>query len=410
VRETACRLCGGTHLHVFADLRTSPLANAYISAANGAGAEAFYPLRALVCDACLLVQLEEFATPEALFSHYAYFSSYSTTWLRHCEAYVAAVVARFGIGSSSKVVEVASNDGYLLQYFASRGIPVLGIDPAANVAAAARERGIPTLVRFFGREAAAELGERHAADLLIANNVLAHVPDLNDFVGGLAFLLGRRGVLTLEFPHLLRLVADVEFDTIYHEHLSYFSFATAARILAEHGLVIFDVEEVPTHGGSLRLFVRHRDDESKPVSASVANLHDRERKSGLERLETYLAFDAKVHAAKRELLSFLVDVKERGKSIAGYGAPAKATTLLNYCGIGTDFIDYTVDRNSAKQGRLLPGCRIPILPPEEIERTRPDLLFILPWNLADEIKDQLSYVRDWGGQFLLRGPELRVEP
>jgi 2-polyprenyl-3-methyl-5-hydroxy-6-metoxy-1,4-benzoquinol methylase len=388
----------------------SPLANAYVRAEGASAMEPFYPLRALVCDTCLLVQLEEFQAPESLFSDYAYFSSYSTTWLQHCEAYAETAVARFGLSAASRVVEVASNDGHLLQYFAARGIPVLGIDPATNVAAAARERGIPTEVRFFGREAATELRGVHPADLLIANNVLAHVPDLNDFVGGLALLLGPRGVLTIEFPHLLRLVADVEFDTIYHEHLSYFSFATAARILAEHGLVVFDVEELPTHGGSLRLFVRHRQNASTTESPSVDALNALEEASGLGQLDTYLGFQQRVQRAKRELLGFLVDAKERGRSIAGYGAPAKATTLLNYCGIGTDFVDYTVDQNPAKQGRLLPGCRIPIRPPEEIQRTWPDLVFILPWNLADEVEEQLSYIREWDGRFLVRCPELRVEP
>jgi 2-polyprenyl-3-methyl-5-hydroxy-6-metoxy-1,4-benzoquinol methylase len=388
----------------------SPLANAYVRAEGASAMEPFYPLRALVCDTCLLVQLEEFQAPESLFSDYAYFSSYSTTWLQHCEAYAETAIARFGLNAASRVVEVASNDGHLLQYFAARGIPVLGIDPATNVAAAARERGIPTEVRFFGREAATELRGVHPADLLIANNVLAHVPDLNDFVGGLALLLGPRGVLTIEFPHLLRLVADVEFDTIYHEHLSYFSFATAARILAEHGLVVFDVEELPTHGGSLRLFVRHRQNASTTESPSVDALNALEEASGLGQLDTYLGFQQRVQRAKRELLGFLVDAKERGRSIAGYGAPAKATTLLNYCGIGTDFVDYTVDQNPAKQGRLLPGCRIPIRPPEEIQRTWPDLVFILPWNLADEVEEQLSYIREWDGRFLVRCPELRVEP
>jgi 2-polyprenyl-3-methyl-5-hydroxy-6-metoxy-1,4-benzoquinol methylase len=388
----------------------SPLANAYVRAEGASVMEPFYPLRALVCDTCLLVQLEEFQAPESLFSDYAYFSSYSTTWLQHCEAYAETAIARFGLNAASRVVEVASNDGHLLQYFAAREIPVLGIDPAANVAAAARERGIPTEVRFFGREAATELRGVHPADLLIANNVLAHVPDLNDFVGGLALLLGPRGVLTIEFPHLLRLVADVEFDTIYHEHLSYFSFATAARILAEHGLVVFEVEELPTHGGSLRLFVRHRQDASTTESPSVDALNALEEASGLGQLDTYLGFQQRVQRAKRELLGFLVDAKERGRSIAGYGAPAKATTLLNYCGIGTDFVDYTVDQNPAKQGRLLPGCRIPIRPPEEIQRTWPDLVFILPWNLADEVEEQLSYIREWDGRFLVRRPELRVEP
>jgi SAM-dependent methyltransferase len=410
VTTPRCRFCGERLEHVFADLGVSPLANSYVPTERAAAMEPFFPLRALVCAHCFLVQLEEYETPEGLFSEYAYFSSYSTTWLEHSERYAAEMVERFGIGSDAKVVEVASNDGYLLQYFAARGVPVLGIEPAANVAAAALARGIPTEVRFFGRQAASDLREEHAADLLVGNNVLAHVPELNDFVGGLAALLKPKGVTTIEFPHLMRLVDAVQFDTIYHEHLSYFSFMTVTRVFEEHGLVVFDVEELSTHGGSLRIYARHEDDESRPIGTRVDELLQRERAAGYDRLETYLSFESRVRGAKRELLAFLVDAKDQGRSIAGYGAPAKASTLLNYCGIGTDFIDYTVDLSLHKQGRLLPGCRVPIRPPEEIERTKPDLVLVLPWNIADEVMEQLAYIRGWGGQFLVRTPELRVYP
>jgi SAM-dependent methyltransferase len=408
--QACCRFCGVRLEHVFADLGMSPLANSYVPAERAEAAEPFYPLRAFVCASCFLVQLDEFETPENVFSDYAYFSSYSTTWLEHAERYAATVVERFGLGPESKVVEVASNDGYLLQFFVARGIPVLGIEPAANVAAAALARGVPTEVSFFGRDAATDLGAEHAADLLIGNNVLAHVPDLNDFVGGLGVLLKPTGLITLEFPHLMKLVDEVQFDTIYHEHLCYFSFATVCRVLEAHGLVVFDVEELPTHGGSLRVYARHHADDSKPVAPAVGDLLGRERTAGYDQLETYLAFAERVPREKRRILELLIDAKERGTSIAGYGAPAKGNTLLNYCGIGTDFVDYTVDRNPHKQGMFLPGSRIPIRPPEEIDRTRPDLVFILPWNIKDEVMEQMAHVRDWGGQFIVRTPELRICP
>jgi SAM-dependent methyltransferase len=386
----------------------SPLANAYVPPERAAAMEPFFPLRVLVCDGCFLVQLEEFETPENLFTDYAYFSSYSTTWLEHARRYTETMVERFGIGGGSKVVELASNDGYLLQYFVERGIPVLGIEPAANAAAAALERNVPTEVRFFGEEVALELRADHAADLLVGNNVLAHVPDLNDFVAGLAVLLKPAGVITMEFPHLLRLVDEVQFDTIYHEHFSYFSFTTVRRAFDAHGLVLFDVEELPTHGGSLRIYARHREDESKPVSARVDELLAREREAGYERLETYLGFSERVRTAKRRLLAFLVEAKDRGASIVGYGAPAKGNTLLNYCGIGTDFVDYTVDRNPHKQGKLLPGSRVPIRAPEEIARTKPDLVLILPWNIHREVIAQMAQIRNWGGRFVVPVPEPRI--
>jgi SAM-dependent methyltransferase len=410
VISSSCRFCGRALEHVFVDLGMAPLANAYVAPDRISAPEPFFPLRALVCASCFLVQVDEFETPEHVFADYAYFSSYSSTWLEHAARYTAEMVEQFGIGCESKVVEVASNDGYLLQYFVERGVPVLGIEPAANVAAAAVGRGVPTEIRFFGRDAAADLRANHTADLLIVNNVLAHVPDLNDFVAGLALLLKPNGVITLEFPHLMKLVDEVQFDTIYHEHLCYFSFSTASRVLAAQGLTVFDVEELPTHGGSLRVYARHRDDDSKAVRPRVAELRGREREAGYERIETYIAFAERVPRDKRQILEVLIAAKERGASIAGYGAPAKGNTLLNYCGIGTDFVDYTVDRNPHKQGQLLPGSRIPILPPEEIDRTRPDLLFILPWNIKDEVMAQMAHVREWGAQFVVRTPELRLCP
>jgi len=405
---SACRLCGAPLEHVVADLGVSPVANDFVREEDLGRMEPFYPLCALVCDVCLLVQLEAFEPPEQIFSDdYAYFSSYSTGWLEHSRRYTDAMVERFGLDASSKVVEIASNDGYLLQYFVEQGIPVLGVEPTANTAAVAIEKGVPTEVRFFGREAAADLRAEHAADLLIANNVLAHVPDLNDFVAGLALLLAPEGVLTIEFPHLLRLLEEAQFDTIYHEHYSYFALLTASRALERHGLAIFDVEELPTHGGSLRIYAGH---EPREPGERVLELRAREHASGLKDIATYLVFAEKVRHEKREIVRFFIEQKEAGVSIAGYGAPAKGNTLLNYCGIGRDFIDYTVDLNPHKQGRYLPGTRIPIRDPDEIRRTQPDLVFILPWNIRGEVMEQLAFVRDWGGRFAARSPEIRIFP
>jgi SAM-dependent methyltransferase len=403
---TACRFCGSALNSVFADLGMSPLANSYLSAEQCNAMEPFYPLRALVCERCYLVQLEEYESPHSIFSHYAYFSSYSTSWLEHSRRYAAAMVERFGLGPHSQVVEIASNDGYLLQYFAERGIPVLGIEPAANVAEVAVERGIPTRVEFFGVAAAPGL----AADLLIGNNVLAHVPDINDFVGGMKLALAPGGVITMEFPHLMRLIEQRQWDTIYHEHFSYLSFSTARRVFAAHGLRLFDVEELPTHGGSLRIYGCHADDAAKPETERAAELRAREDAAGYSEPATYRDFGASVAADKRALLTTLIELKRDGRSIAGYGAPAKGNTLLNYCGIGRDFIEYTVDLNPHKQAHFLPGTHIPIRSPDALRDTRPDLVLILPWNLNDEIMDQLAFVRDWGGRFLIRTPELKVAP
>jgi SAM-dependent methyltransferase len=410
VTPSCCRLCHARLSHLFVDLGMAPLSNSYLTTDQLGQMEPFYPLRALVCDQCFLVQVEAYQTPEHIFSDYAYFSSYSTTWLQHCEAYAGMATRRFELDRGSTVVEVASNDGYLLQYFAERSIRVLGIEPAANVAAAARARGIPTQVEFFGRECAVRLAPEFAADLVIGNNVLAHVPDLNDFIAGLRVLLKPRGVITMEFPHLVRLIEETQFDTIYHEHLSYLSLLTAQRAFAAHGLTLFDVEELPTHGGSLRIYARHAPDESRPISERIRELASRERKLGMLELDLYASFGERVRRSKRELVRFFLDYKEKNASIAGYGAPAKGNTLLNYCGIGTDFIDYTVDLNPHKQGRFLPGTHIPIKAPDEIRRTRPDLLFVLPWNLNDEIVQQMSFIEEWNGRFIVRTPELRVLP
>lgn len=405
---SSCRFCATPLEDVFADLGMSPLANSYLTPEQANAMEPFYPLRAFVCSQCFLVQLEEFETPDHIFSEYAYFSSYSTSWLDHSRRYVEQVTARFGIDQRSHVVELASNDGYLLQYFHERQIPVLGIEPAANVAKVALQKGIPTLVEFFGREAASSLAASSAADLLIGNNVLAHVPDLNDFVGGMKLLLKPGGVITMEFPHLLRLVEENQFDTIYHEHFSYFSFLTARKVFTKHGLRLFDVEELPTHGGSLRIYGCHAEDASKPESERATELISRELGAGYEDVKTYLAYAHRVQEEKRAILSFLIELKHRGLSIVGYGAPAKGNTMLNFCGIGTDFIDYTVDLNPEKQNHFLPGSHIPIRAPVALRETRPDVVLILPWNLREEIMDQHGYIREWGGRFVARAPEMRL--
>ena len=404
----ACRFCGDPLKTVFADLGMSPLANSYLGPERANAMERFYPLRALVCGSCLLVQLEEFETPEEIFSDYAYFSSYSTTWLEHSRRYVEQMTERWALDGSSQVVELASNDGYLLQYFVERGIPVLGVEPAANVAEAAVQRGVPTRVEFFGVDSARRLAAETKADLLLGNNVLAHVPDLNDFVGGMKLLLADEGVITMEFPHLLRLIEENQYDTIYHEHFSYFSFLTARGIFAAHGLRLFDVEELPTHGGSLRIYAGHAGDATKPETDRARALPAREHAAGLGSLDTYRTYARNVERDKRAALEFLIGLKAEGKTIAGYGAPAKGNTFLNYVGARTDFLDYTVDANPHKQGHLLPGTHIPIRPPEALRETRPDVVLILPWNLRDEIMDQHAYVRDWGGRFAARAPELRL--
>jgi hypothetical protein len=404
-----CLFCAAPLRHTFVDLGMSPLCESFVPADQVNQMEAFYPLHAYVCERCFLVQVQEYVRPEAIFTEYAYFSSYSDSWLAHAKTYVQMITARLGLQRTSQVVELGSNDGYLLQYFVAAGIPVLGVEPAVNVAQTAIQRGVPTITKLFGRQTARELvagGTR--ADLVCGSNVLAQVPDVNDFVGGIKILLAPGGVVTIEFPHLMRLMAENQFDTIYHEHFSYFSFLTAERIFAAHGLALFDVEELPTHGGSLRIYGRHAEDTAKPVTDRARGLRARELDAGLERLETYASFTEQVHETKRKLLEFLIGARRRGKRIAGYGAPGKGNTLLNYCGIRTDFVEYTVDRNPYKHGRFLPGTHIPIYAPEKIQETRPDYVLILPWNLKDEIMEQLAYIRSWGGQFVVPIPDVKV--
>ena len=404
----ACRLCGAALSETFADLGMSPLANAFVPAGRASAMEPFYPLHAWVCGACRLVQLEAFETPEAIFGEYLYFSSYSESWLRHAEAYAAEMSARFGLGPASTVVEVASNDGYLLQYFKQRGCRVLGVEPAGNVARVAEERGIPSEVAFFGRATAERLRERgFGADQMVANNVLAHVPDLRDFVAGFAVLLRPGGVATFEFPHLLRLMQESQFDTIYHEHFSYLSLHVVCRAFAAAGLRVFDVAELPTHGGSLRVFAC-QEGAGHGAGAAVGRVLGEEVAAGLEDGAAYRAFARQVVDVKAGLLRFLLDAREAGKVVAGYGAPAKGNTLLNYCGVGTDLLAFTVDRSPHKQGMLLPGTRIPVLAPEALLEARPDYVLILPWNLKGEVMAQMAAVRGWGGRFVVPIPRLEV--
>jgi C-methyltransferase C-terminal domain/Putative zinc binding domain/Methyltransferase domain len=405
-----CRFCKTALQHTFVDLGMSPLCESFLRPEQVNQMEAFYPLHVFVCDQCFLVQLEEFVSPEKIFTEYAYFSAFSDSWLEHSRRYTEQMIERFHLSGRSLVVELASNDGYLLQYFVKNNVPVLGIEPAVNVAKVAVEkRNVPTLVKFFGEKLAKELAaEGKRADLLLGNNVLAQVPDLCDFVAGMKALLKPDGVLTMEFPHLLQLIEGNQFDTIYHEHFSYFSFLTTEKIFAAHGLVLFDVEELPTHGGSLRIYGRHREDNSKPVAARVLELKAREEAAGLANLDSYRSFAEKVKNTKRQLLECLIQAKRQGKSIVGYGAPGKGNTLLNYCGVGTDFIDYTVDRNPYKHGQFTPGTHIPIYSPDRIRETRPDYLLILPWNLKTEIMQQMSYIREWGGKFIVPIPEATI--
>ncbi len=404
-----CRFCGAPLSQTFVDLGMSPLCESFLGPEQLNQMEPFYPLHAHVCGDCFLVQLETYVAPEEIFTEYAYFSSYSRSWLAHAKSYVELAVERFGLGDSSLVVELGSNDGYLLQYFVESGIPVLGIEPAQNVASAAIGRGVDTRTAFFDESLAEQLvREGKSADLILGNNVLAQVPDLNGFVAGIKTLLKPDGVATIEVPHLMRLMSENQFDTIYHEHFSYFSLGTAAQVFARHGMTVFDVEELPSHGGSLRLFLRHAADQTKRVAARVAALQKRETEAGLTRLETFDAFRGQVEAIKRNLLDFLITRRREGKSIAGYGAPGKGNTLLNYCGVRRDMIAFTVDRNPYKHGKFLPGTHIPIYPPEHIAQTRPDYVVIMPWNLKDEIMAQLSYIRDWGGKFVVFIPEVQV--
>ncbi len=404
-----CRFCNESLKHIFLDLGKSPLSNSFLKKELLNQPEQFYPLCVYVCDKCFLVQLPEYENPENIFGNYAYFSSYSDTWLKHAENYVNNMLNRFSFDKNNLVVEIASNDGYLLQYFKKKEIPILGIEPASNVAKVAEQKGIPTIVKFFGTETAKELvKERKVADLLIGNNVLAHIPNLNDFVEGLKILLKQTGVITLEFPHLMNLIQYNQFDTIYHEHFSYFSLLTVEKVFSSHGLIIFDVEEIPTHGGSLRIYVKHSENNLIAISESVQMLLKKEKQFGLENISTYLNFYKKVKVVKKNIKEFFKTAKNEDKKIVCYGAAAKGNTLLNYCDIGINFIDYVVDRNPYKQGLFLPGTHIPIKDPKEVKKTKPDYLLIITWNLKEEIVEQMSYIHDWGGKFVVPIPKMEI--
>ncbi len=404
-----CRFCGTELKHTVVDLGMSPLCESFVPAERLHEAESFYPLCVKVCHQCLLVQIDQYVSPGDLFSEYAYFSSFSDSWLKHAADYAGMIAERLELNRESFVVELASNDGYLLRNFVEKKIPCLGIEPAANVAAAAEKIGVPTLVKFFGVETARQMAAGgQSADLIVGNNVLAQVPDLNDFVAGIQILLNPAGVATIEFPHLMRLLDECQYDTIYHEHFSYFSWLAAEHIFARHGLRLFDVDELKSHGGSIRIYACHEDNGALSVSEKAKELRERELNAGLDQMETYSNFGEKVKASKRALLSFLIEAKEQGKTVAGYGAPGKGNTLLNYCGIGTDFIDFTVDRNPYKQCRFLPGSHIPIYPVEKIAEARPDYVLILPWNLKAEIVERMVQVREWGGQFVIPVPAVEV--
>ena len=408
-KNPSCRFCGETLEHTFVDLGMSPLCQTHIEPSELNQMEPFYPLHAYVCGHCFLVQVDEFVSPDEIFSDYAYLSSYSDSWVEHARQYVEMISERLGLGEESQVVEIASNDGYLLQHFVAKAIPCLGIEPAANVAEIARGKGIATEVCFFGEDSAKRIADEYRkADLILGNNVLAHVPKLHDFVQGLKELLAETGTVTMEFPHLLQLMQLNQFDTIYHEHFSYLSLFVVEKVFASHGLTLYDVQELPTHGGSIRIFARHTEDSSKPVTQAIESLRAREIEAGLNDLAAYSKFTEQVKETKRALLDFLIEARRMGKTVVGYGAPGKGNTLLNYCGIREDFLDYTVDRNPLKQGRYTPGTRIPILAPETIRETKPDYILILPWNLKEEISTQHAYVAEWGGRFVVPIPKVEV--
>jgi len=404
-----CRFCNAELSKIFVDLGKTPLANSFLNENNVNKDETIYPLRAFVCEKCFLVQLEEYEKPQNIFSDYAYFSSYSETWLDHAKDYVKMMLKRFKINQKSQVVEIASNDGYLLQYFKKKGSHILGIEPATNVAKVAKKKGIPTLVEFFGTATAKRLVEKGMqADLIVGNNVLAHVPNLNDFVKGLQILLKPNGIITMEFPHLLKLIQYNQFDTIYHEHFSYFSLLTVQKIFSFHGMTIFDVEELTTHGGSLRIFAKHEENATHPIDKKVKTIIKNEEEFGLGSISTYESFSDRAKNVKKNLLDFITTKKKEGKMIVCYGAPAKGNTLLNYCGINSAYINYTVDRSPHKQGLYLPGTHIPIKNPEKIRETKPDFILILPWNLKEEIMSQLDYVHSWNCKFVVPIPEVMI--
>jgi 2-polyprenyl-3-methyl-5-hydroxy-6-metoxy-1,4-benzoquinol methylase len=407
-KSKCCRFCGAELNRTFVDLGRSPLANSFLSSDDLSAGGVAYPLHVYVCNSCLLVQLQEFERAENIFKDYLYFSSYSESWLSHCRNYADQMTKRYCLGRDSLVVEIASNDGYLLQYFKQVGVSVLGVEPAANVAKVAREKGIDTDVAFFGVRTACRLADAgKSADLMTANNVLAHVPDLNDFVAGFKILLKPTGTATFEFPHLQNLIADRQFDTIYHEHFSYISLLVAEKVFNYHGLRIYDVDQLPTHGGSLRLFVCHAE-APFPRTSHVDNIVRGEQRAGLDRIDTYDCFAASVVDIKADLLSFLIEARKNRKTVVGYGAPAKGNTLLNYCGVGPEFLPYTVDLSPHKQGRYLPGVQIPIRSPEHIFETKPNFVLILPWNLKDEITRRMAGIHDWGGKFVVAIPSLTI--
>ena len=406
----SCRFCNKPLTDTFVDLGMSPLSNAFLKKEMLNDLEKKYPLCAYVCNSCFLVQLPEFEKPENIFEEYAYFSSYSSTWLKHAENYVSMMIKKFGFDEKNLVIEIASNDGYLLQFFKKIDIPILGIEPAVNVAKVAKDKGIPTITRFFSENTANDLRkENKFADLIIGNNVLAHVPNLNDFVKGLKILLKPSGIITLEFPHIMQLIQKNQFDTIYHEHFSYFSLLTSKKILSFHGLTIFDVEEIPTHGGSLRIYVKHSEYDKIPINKKVKILLEKEKLYGLENISTYINFIKNVEDVKKKLQQFFKHARNSGKKIVCYGAAAKGNTLLNYCNIGKKFIDYAVDQNPHKQGLFLPGTHIPIKNPKEIQKTKPDYLIIIPWNLKEEIIEQMNYIREWGGKFMIPIPKIEIK-
>lgn len=405
----SCRLCHSDDLELVLSLGTSPLANSNVTEEKLKSPEVYLPLNVLLCKECLLVQLEDFETPENLFSDYDYFSSWSSSWLAHAKRYVDMMTERFAIDSNSHVVEIASNDGYLLKNFVDNGVPVTGVEPAENVAKVAIEAGVPTISEFWTTDFARNMAaEGKQADLILGNNVLAHVPDLNDFVGGMKVMLKPEGVITMEFPHLYQLVDLNQFDTIYHEHFSYLSFLAVQKVFAKHGLEMFDVQELPTHGGSLRIFAKHEEDTSKKIEDSVDALLKKERDAGMFELAYYAGFGERINGVKRDLLEFLINAKREGKTVVGYGAPAKGNTLLNYAGIRSDLVDYTVDLNPEKQGKYTPGTRLAIKAPEAIKETKPDYVLILPWNLRDEISSQMAHIREWGGKFVVAVPSLNI--
>jgi len=404
-----CRLCGGTDLRTLVDLGKSPLCESFLTGSQLDEAEAFYPLHVRLCADCLLAQLEAYVAGTEIFRDYSYFSSYSDSWVAHAERYTERITERLGLTSDSLVLEVASNDGYLLQHFVQRGIPAFGVDPAANVVDAARARGVETIVDFFDSKLASTLvAEGRRPDLVVANNVLAQVPELNDFVKGIEIVLAEHGVATIEVPHLVRLIEELQFDTIYHEHYSYFSLATLDRLFSRNGLELFDVEELPSHGGSLRAYAKRQGDDAHTVEPAVAELLERERRGGYSDPSGYASFAGSVAETRWELLELLIELRRKGKQVVGYGAPGKGNTLLNYCGIRTDLIDYTVDRNPHKQGKYLPGTHIPIYAPERITETRPDFILLLPWNLQKELTAQLAHVQAWGAQLVVPIPRPKV--